>query len=682
MIKRLTFFTLFFISSILDAQPNKRALVITIGDYPINISKNQIWSDLSSDNDRQLVLKQLRIQEFPSENIVSLSEKDATANNIRSVFKSLIENSNLGDMVYVHYSGHGQQVSDLTGNDGQNDLLLQDELDGFDEALVPYDAPFKSYEGYHMQNHIVDDELNYYFNKLKMKLGPNGQIIAVLDACHSGTATRGAETKKVRGTNQICYIQQRNSPSLKSTNSKINNRGLEMDFSFSPDASLANFIVFSGCKSNEENREYYYPPDQKWYGSLTYSLIQSWSELTVNSTYKDWYGRVNQFVTMEFNNAQHPEIEGNYLDVSVLNGTLVEHDLFVEINDIRESQIFLNSGQLNGLNMGDTIAFYPLEIKKTRDVAKPIAIGVISNSGPIEAIVDMISWKNNSSIKYNKYNLKGYVQSPVKLSQKLRVGIFFSDKKIKKQLVESLNINQNIEIVNEGAKVILRDTLISEKSKLIGIIASMANSGHLVQALPYKIIWNKFSYDTLRLYLENTLRIELFRAMILKSDNLDFEIKMQRILANNSDTLDVDLSFAKFRVYDRILLTLKNTGKKEIVFDILDIEPNNKVSKVDAISPIKICMDPLAPRKSRSIILGPIGPPYGLEQLKIVASSRPVDFNSVLDFGKSLSSSRGEIPNNPLFDNLDQSALPRSPMGVKPWSSICVKNIYFEITKE
>ena len=108
MINRLTFFVLFFISSILDAQSNKRALVITIGDYPINFSKNQIWPDLSSDNDRQLVLKQLRIQEFPAENIVSLSEKDATANNIRSAFKSLIENSNLGDLVYVHYSGHGQ----------------------------------------------------------------------------------------------------------------------------------------------------------------------------------------------------------------------------------------------------------------------------------------------------------------------------------------------------------------------------------------------------------------------------------------------------------------------------------------------------------------------------------------------------------------------------------------------
>ena len=335
---------------------------------------------------------------------------------------------------------------------------------------------------------------------------------------------------------------------------------------------------------------------------------------------------------------------------------------------------------MNGLNNGDTIAFFPREIKKIRDVAKPIAIGVISNLGPIEAIVDVISWKNNSSIKYNKYNLKGYVQSPIRLSQKLRVGIFLSDKKIKKQLVESLNINQNIEIVDEGAKVILRDTLISERSKLFGIIASMANSGQLIQELPYKIIWNKFSYDTLRLYLENTLRIELFRAMMLKSDSIDFEIKMQRILANNSDTLDVDLLFARFRVKDCILLTLKNTGKKELVFDILDIEPNNKVLKVDALESIKNCMDPLAPGKSRPIILGPLIPPYGLEQLKIVASSRPVDFNSVLDFGKSLSSSRGESPNNPLFDNFDSSALPRRPMGVKPWSSICVKNIYFEIT--
>ena len=55
MINRLTFFVLFFISSILDAQSNKRALVITIGDYPINFSKNQISFEYHQDLDTQIL---------------------------------------------------------------------------------------------------------------------------------------------------------------------------------------------------------------------------------------------------------------------------------------------------------------------------------------------------------------------------------------------------------------------------------------------------------------------------------------------------------------------------------------------------------------------------------------------------------------------------------------------------
>ena len=37
-----------------------------------------------------------------------------------------------------------------------------------------------------------DDELNGALTDVRKKLGPNGHLIVLLDACHSGTGTRGS----------------------------------------------------------------------------------------------------------------------------------------------------------------------------------------------------------------------------------------------------------------------------------------------------------------------------------------------------------------------------------------------------------------------------------------------------------------------------------------------------------
>lgn len=74
-----------------------------------------------------------------------------------------------GDVVYLHFSGHGQLVADMNN----------DEQEDFDQSFVCYDACFspnykvsgKSYRG---QNHFIDDELFPFLNDLKRKVGKKG----------------------------------------------------------------------------------------------------------------------------------------------------------------------------------------------------------------------------------------------------------------------------------------------------------------------------------------------------------------------------------------------------------------------------------------------------------------------------------------------------------------------------
>lgn len=53
----------------------------------------------------------------------------------------------------------------------------------FDQSIVPYDALFDSRNGYNGEKHLIDDELAYLLNAIKIKLGSTGKLIVVVDAC-------------------------------------------------------------------------------------------------------------------------------------------------------------------------------------------------------------------------------------------------------------------------------------------------------------------------------------------------------------------------------------------------------------------------------------------------------------------------------------------------------------------
>jgi hypothetical protein len=76
-------------------------------------------------------------------------------------------NKNNTSCAYIFYSGHGYQLRDKNG----------DELDGYDEQIVPVDFQNKGF--------ISDDLIFSIISKLNKKT----KLYFILDACHSGTIT-------------------------------------------------------------------------------------------------------------------------------------------------------------------------------------------------------------------------------------------------------------------------------------------------------------------------------------------------------------------------------------------------------------------------------------------------------------------------------------------------------------
>lgn len=251
---------------------NKRALLIGVSDYPLHRTWVEgSWSQVHGTNDVSIIGQTLGQQGFK---ITKLLNKNATAANIRKALDKLAHECKKGDLVYVQFSGHGQAYEDLSG----------DEADGWDEAIIPYDAMMHYKKGvYEGANHILDDELEKFLTTIRTKVGKEGFVYVVLDACHMGGASRGDEQEEdeifVRGTDKGF------SPHGKKYIPRIDRRG-NMKVS-SKGTSLGNICILEACRAYQTNSEI--KEGGKYYGPLTYYINKhlTHNKLTTNTSWTE-----------------------------------------------------------------------------------------------------------------------------------------------------------------------------------------------------------------------------------------------------------------------------------------------------------------------------------------------------------------------------------------------------------
>ena len=157
---RISLWILLYFCFVQLAAGNKKiAVLIGIGQYRGDTG----WTELSSRNDISLMHNTLMNQGFANEDVYILQDQKATQASILLLLNTtLYQAVGSGDVVYFHFSGHGQQCMDYDG----------DELDGLDECIVPYDSPKNYQEGkYEGQQLITDDALNGIFSRIRRKLG-------------------------------------------------------------------------------------------------------------------------------------------------------------------------------------------------------------------------------------------------------------------------------------------------------------------------------------------------------------------------------------------------------------------------------------------------------------------------------------------------------------------------------
>jgi hypothetical protein len=177
-------------------------------------------------------------------------DKKPTYKNILSGMKWLVQDAKPCDSLFFYYSGHGGTARDLDG----------DEIDGYDETILPLD--------YTKSGQIIDDVI---YEHLVSPLPKGCRLTAVFDSCHSGTVLDLPFTYQCDGTVEVIENDIRKGLYKKALSltdcltpsniEKISNELLSMEIDKNQPEFVkkrkheAEVIQFSGCEDSQTSSE-------------------------------------------------------------------------------------------------------------------------------------------------------------------------------------------------------------------------------------------------------------------------------------------------------------------------------------------------------------------------------------------------------------------------------------------
>lgn len=268
------------------------ALLIGIGDYdPANG-----WENLSGQRDVDLMVAKLRQRGVPLSHIHTLLNEQATKTGIEKALQTLADTLPPGSQLIVLYAGHARQLPDNNG----------DEADGYDEAIVLYDAPpanRNAPEGY-----LRDDDLNRYLTQIRTRLGRAGSLWLLFDSCHAQTLNRGQQ----RAQHQRGGIAPMGLPATKRpkrTDSNAVTYGSDWYETAPVSGQLAPYVLFSATTDGNPNFETT-DASGRLLGPLTRAVAEVWSVSQPGETYRSLFQQV-AVAMARFAPYQQPGLEGN-----------------------------------------------------------------------------------------------------------------------------------------------------------------------------------------------------------------------------------------------------------------------------------------------------------------------------------------------------------------------------------
>jgi hypothetical protein len=234
----------------------KKAVCVGINNYPG--TANDLQGCVNDANDWSALLT-----DFGFETGLML-DSQATRQNVKAALSDLVTSAGEGDVIVFTYSGHGTQVIDISGDEG----------DSYDEAIYVYDGT------------ILDDDLRVIIDKIN----PKATLVVISDSCFSGTVTR--------------LIPENTKPRFMPARNISGDRVVRQRFLL-PEANMPEILI-SGCSDSE----YSYDADinGRYNGAMS-AMALSVIKQNPKVTYNEFHASLRKLLpSSEY--PQTPQLEG------------------------------------------------------------------------------------------------------------------------------------------------------------------------------------------------------------------------------------------------------------------------------------------------------------------------------------------------------------------------------------
>jgi metacaspase-1 len=607
------------------AQPQRISLQIGVSQYAPNTG----WQSIHGGNDLDVLKPIMQQQGFE---VIQLRDGEATLKGIRDVFQLLEAQISAGSMVHLHFSLHGQQIPDDNN----------DEFDGLDEALVPYDAPSTPENGYHAERHLRDDELFLMLQRIQNKIGSNGLVWITLDACHSGTATRGWGS--FRGTNapfgKNSFKQKLIDPVLIDP---LGNKGAAFE------KNDPNVIIFSATTAHEINREYL-SPNGKAYGPLSYALAQCFLEDSQITSFEALFARIRQKMAL-FTPTQTPQLEGNqYLKLWV-SGQHANPSFFPILKIWDAQTMVVGAGYLHGLYQEAPVAIYAQNREQVIAKGRVVSLGIQDAEIILDQAVDPQTLANAVVHLEGSKKLLGAVRVQISTDEVLKTAL---QKLIKNEsgMMETIDHPDLVIHLNKNNQY-----------------AISSADGREILSIDENSLFNKAEY----LFTKGL--IPFSRARLIRQLELDeLGDVIQVVFHTNVGGVFCPIqNIDAFKIGEQFRIELINQGNKNFFFNILDVSPNDQIVVINPQLNINSQPGDWIIKANERKILEPtwrFTAPEGMEVLKFIISNKPINLQEF--FTENRSSSR----------NLEAFFYQNSAIDItRLQTDVTIKTIVFKIEK-
>jgi hypothetical protein len=515
----------------------KLALLVGINTYHPDAKISPLAGCINDIEDMRSMLKGKF--DFDDNDILVLKNEQATHEGIIKAFRDhLIGDAEKDAIAVFHFSGHGSQMWDTSG----------DEIDSLDETIVPYDSRQGNVYD------ITDDDINQLLQELSAK---TKNITVVFDACHSGTATRA--------TGRIREIPMDPRVSYAPPSGRAKSRG-----GIEGKADLRRddipYTLVAGCLSKQSSYEY--SDGGKEHGALSFFLTKALLDVQAKKravTWRDIFSNVKGEV-MAACPGQTPQLEGTMLDNYVFSDSSSLSQPFVEVNPKQGKLVTFDAGEVQGVTKGSVFDVYAPGKKKFDPPEQPLAKVKVTGVDVFSAEGEIVSGKtipqhSRAVEKEHNYADKKLVVCFSGLARSTTL----------KQLRESLKPYKNIDAKTDpwGYHVLVRDTLgtiVTEGPDTVEISPRVSTGTPDATETVVKQLNHWARWYNLLSVSKPTAQMANFTINVLEGDK------------SRDPFAGIDTADAVIHEGDRYECKIENVAERDLYLSILDLSTDGSVS--------------------------------------------------------------------------------------------------------